>query len=123
MIFAIVIPILFIVISIVDFTEKQNWVEERNSSSFESSFDYFHGEHKIPIELTKSEVLTFQVEIYNENGGGWGYHLENEKGDHLPMKESGERLEYETVENASYYIVLHGDEVEGRFAVDWEISD
>ncbi|PAV30494.1 hypothetical protein CIL05_05155 [Virgibacillus profundi] len=120
-IFAIGMPILFIVISIVDFTDKENWVEERNSFGFESTFDYFHGEHKIPIDLEKGEVIIFQVNIYDESGG-WGYHFEDEKGNHAGMESRGEKSAFEALEDGEYYIVLHGDEAKGRFEVDWEIS-
>lgn len=119
-IFAMILPILFIVVSMTDFTKKENWEVIQDESIFEAKFTYFNGEHKIPIQLAKGEVLSFHVDFQTEDG--WGNHLENKKGKYLPMTEQGNKLVFTAEEEGEYYIVVNGDRASGRFVVDWEIT-
>lgn len=119
-IFAMILPIIFIVVSMTDFTKKENWEVIDTETSYEAKFTYFNGEHKIPIQLVKGETLSFHVEFHTEHG--WGNHLEDGKGKYLPMDEQGERLIFSPEEDGEYYIVVNGDRASGRFVVDWEIK-
>lgn len=119
-IFAIILPIIFIVVSMTDFTKKENWEAVETETSYEAEFSYFNGEHKIPIQLTKGETLSFHVDFHTNDG--WGNHLENKKGKYQGMTEQGDRLVYIAREDGEYYIVIKGDRASGRFIVDWEIN-
>lgn len=121
-VFSVILPLLLVFVMVNDFTQKINWQSERLDSSYEASFSYFHGEHKIPIKLTKGEKLTYTVTFYAENDGGWGYHFENKKGDYLPMAEDGHYLEYDVEKDEKYFIVIGGDKVRGNFNVKWNIQ-
>lgn len=118
-IFAILLPIVFVVVSMTDFTKKENWEAVKAETSYEAKFSYFNGEHKIPIQLAKGEVLSFHVDFRTNDG--WGNHLENKKGKYQPMTEQGDRLIFTAEEESEYYIVVNGNRASGEFIVDWEI--
>jgi len=120
-VFAFVVPILFIFVLNYDFTTKENWQETYDDNRYEASFSYFSGEHKIPINLEKGDTLSFSISFNAKNDGGWGNHFENKRGDYLPMVENGRSLEYDANKSEEYYIVVSGHRVSGSFSVDWDI--
>src|SRR5690625_4843894 len=120
--FSVVLPFVLLFVSTQDFTKKADWEAERKETSFEAEFTYFNGEHKIPIELKEGDSLLFGVTFIPINGGGWGNHLENEKGKYMPMMEVGEKLRFEPEENGTYFIVIEGNKARGNFLVEWDLS-
>ena len=67
--------IIFITIHLVDIervgTSKEQWVERKTDNSFEASFQHFSGEHKVPIELKRGDILEFTIESQAENSNGY----------------------------------------------------
>ncbi len=118
--FAIILPVIFVVVSMTDFTKRENWEVAKTETSYEAEFSYFNGEHKIPIQLAKGKVLSFHVDFHTNDG--WGKHLENNKGKYQGMTEQGDRLVFTAKEEGEYYIVIKGHRASGRFIVDWEIT-
>ncbi|MBS4195973.1 hypothetical protein [Lederbergia citri] len=123
-IFAFAMPILFLTIINVDFTEKQQWSEVKNDTSYSASFDLFNGEQKIPINAKEGQTISVAVDINNENGGGHGQHVLNEKGKLLPMYEStDDYIRFKAESTGVYNVVITGDNLRGSFFVDWKIED
>lgn len=122
LIFAIILPLLLTIVSMTDFTQKKNWVEVRNEKQYEATFSYFNGAHKIPIQLVKGDELSFAVDFYASNDGGWGSRFEDVKGTYLPMIEHGDLLIYTADEDGEYYIVVGGNRLSGKLVVEWEIQ-
>lgn len=120
--FSIILPLLLIFISTQDFTKQENWNSTRHDSSFEATFSYFNGEYKIPLDLNQGEMISYNVLFHADNAGGWGYHLENKKGDTVGMNEVGNYLEYDVDEDGTYFIVVRGDQLRGSFTVKWKIE-
>lgn len=109
---AIILPLIFISISMTDFTKKENWEAIQGKSVFEAKFTYFNGEHKIPIHLAKGEDLSFHVDFHTNDG--WGNHLENKDGKYQPIIEQGDKFIFTAEEDGKYYIVVNGDQASGR---------
>lgn len=118
-VFALILPLIFLVVSMTDFTKKENWQAIETETSYEAEFSYFNGEHKIPIQLAKGEELSFHVEFFTDDG--WGNHLEDKNGKYQLMIEQGDRLVFTADKESEYYIVVKGHRANGRFIVDWEI--
>lgn len=117
-VFALAIPISVAIILTIDFTEKQNWTAERTNTSFQVSFSYFDGIHKIPIHLEKGEKLLFYIEF--ESDGGRGYFVENQNGEKVAMTPYGEKSMVEAETKGTYYIVVRGHHLSsGSFEVKW----
>lgn len=122
-VFAFVLPALLLIIAWVDFSVKQGWKENRTEEGYEASFQYFHGEHRIPVELKKGESIAFTINFDADNGGGYGHSFEDVKGRPTGMDELGEDwLGYKAEKDGIYYIVLWGDEVSGSILIDWEFK-
>ena len=43
----------------------------KTENSFEASFQHFSGEHKVPIELKRGDILEFTIESQAENSNGY----------------------------------------------------
>ena len=43
----------------------------KTENSFEASFQHFTGEHKVPIELKRGDILEFTIESRIENPNGY----------------------------------------------------
>ena len=118
------IPILFTILLSIDFTVKRNWVEVKEPSSFEASFQYFNGEHRIPIKARKGQEIFFTIDLENKNGGGHGYHVKNKYGTLQPMEEVLEKeMKMKVKKNGTYFITITADNLEGRYKVNWEVAD
>lgn len=123
LIFAFVLPVLFLVIASVDFSVKRGWEENRTEEGYEATFEYFHGEYRIPVELKKGESIAFTINFDADNGGGNGYSFEDAKGHPTGMEElEGDWLGYEAEKDGVYYIVLWGDQVSGSILIDWKFK-
>lgn len=121
LIFALILPIVLLIVSITDFTKKEDWNEISQPTSYEATFSYFNGEHKIPVTLKKGEELLFDVDFNLKNEAGWGQHLENIKGKYMPMDEREGRFAFTAKAGGEYYIVVGGHHAKGSFTVNWEI--
>lgn len=116
-----IIPLIFVWMTFTDFTQKENWEEQRQDNSFIAQFSYFDGEHHIPIQLEDDDTLSFEINF--EASGGYGFHFENNKGDYLPLEEKGNQLVFHASEAGEYEIVVRGREAKGTFTVDWIINE
>ncbi|WP_413366406.1 hypothetical protein [Lysinibacillus sp. 3P01SB] len=122
-VFAFVLPALFLVIAWIDFSVKQRWEENRTEEGYEATFGYFHGEHRIPVELKKGESVYFTINFEPANDGGYGHSFEDANGQPAGMEELGrDSFGYRAEQNGVYYIVLWGDRFNGSIAIDWEFK-
>ncbi|MDP5275407.1 hypothetical protein [Chengkuizengella axinellae] len=122
-IFGIIIPILiFTIISFTLLNQKDQWVEHRTENSYTASFQYFRGEKKIPISLNQGETLHFWVKWNLDKKGGYGYHVEDEKGNYIAMGNEEEFSKIKTLNTRTYYIVINVEGAKGGFSVNWQLE-
>lgn len=122
-IFAFVLPVSFLVIASIDFSVQHGWEENRTQEGYEATFEYFQGEHRIPVELKKGESVAFTINVDSENGGSYGYSFEDAKGHPTGMDElGGDWLAYEAEQDGIYYIVLRGHQISGSILIDWKFK-
>lgn len=123
-VFAFVFPLIFIILMNVDFTEKVKWTEVQSGSTFTASFDFFDGKHEIPIRATEGQTITLSIEVTNQNGGGYGFHVLDEKDQYVGMMEESEgKMKIHVQRTGIYRIVLTGDNLRGSFKVTWNIDE
>ncbi|MBS4209974.1 hypothetical protein [Bacillus sp. FJAT-50079] len=123
-IFAFLIPIIAFIIIQFDFTVKTNWKEEKGTHSYEASFDYFNGEHRIPIRMQEGEKVMVSLHIHNFNGGGHGYHVRNAKGKLVGMERSEEdELIFRAADSGIYEVVIKGHALQGQIDATWQVED
>ncbi|SHN07516.1 hypothetical protein [Gracilibacillus kekensis] len=119
--FAVMIPVVFLITLTMDFTEKQNWEEHRQHNTYQASFAYFDGKHEIPLELTKGDVVYFSVNT-EKLDGGHGYHVKNKFGKLVGMHPHGDQSIITAEKSGEYRIVIKGHQANGSFSVDWKIQ-
>ena len=54
-----------------DWNIKRTMGRNKTDNSFEASFQHFSGEHKVPIELKRGDILEFTIESQVENSNGY----------------------------------------------------
>lgn len=122
--FAILVPIFFIILMKIDFTEKQKWSEIKSHSSYTATFEYFNGKHEIPIQINKGQTAEISIEYRNRNGGGHGYHVLDQKNKLVGMTEVDEgKMKFTALEKGVYRMVVTGDGLRGSFKVMWDIDE
>ncbi len=130
--FLSVFPLL-LCIRLFDFTIKEGWTEKKTNSSFSAEFDRFNGENEIPIFLHKGETVTFYIFFEQMNEGGYGYHVLDEHGKHVGMKQLEGRVEgnrdidtkaiqINAEKTGGYLLIVTGNELEGKIDVKWEVN-
>lgn len=128
----LVFPLL-LSIRLIDFTIKENWTEERTKSSFSAEFKRFNGKNEIPISLKRGNVVTIFISFNPMNGGGYGYHVLDNNGELLGMKElENTHVEYGNTKTSAiqfkaekeglYFLIVTGDNLKGKIDVKWEID-
>ncbi|WP_107942686.1 hypothetical protein [Metasolibacillus fluoroglycofenilyticus] len=118
----IALPLLLLIMIQFDFTTKKDWQETITENTFDVTYQYFNGQHKIPLKLEKGDIVTFEVVIHFGNGGG-GYSFQNAQGHPIGQEELGaNRYQVEIQKDGTYYIVLTGNRAAGEATVEWEIK-
>jgi len=121
--FSLIIPSILLLIANIDFTTKSNWVEERTAISYTAFFDYFHGKHEIPIQVSQGDVITLSIYVRNKNGGGHGFHIKDERGNHVGMEPDGDSSVKLYVQKSEIYdVTVTGDKLQGGFTLAWRIE-
>lgn len=119
---SLVLPLLLLAASNMDFSTKKNWAEQRTDSSYTASFDYFKGRQDVPIPAKAGQTITFEVKVDSKNGGGYGYRVAGERGTAFTMSEGGvNQLNIIVNKTGIYRIVLTGDRIQGSVEVKWTI--
>jgi hypothetical protein len=122
--FAILVPLFFIILLNIDFTEKKQWHEVSEDSSFTATFQYFDGKHDIPITVQAGQTITISIEFVNRNEGGYGYSVVNQKDKLVGMTEVNEGVMKFTASDTDVYrVVVKGDDLQGGVKVNWKITD
>lgn len=128
----LVFPLL-LCIRLIDFTIKEDWTEEKTKSSFFAEFERFNGKNEIPILLKKGDVVTSYISIDQMNGGGYGYHILDNNGELVEMKELEETygaygdfdtnaIQFNAEKAGIYILIVTGDNLKGKIDVKWEID-
>lgn len=128
-VFLLVIPLL-LCIRLFDFTVKEGWIEELTKSSFVAEFERFNGKNEIPIVLKKGDIVTTYISFDEMNGGGYGYHILDNNGELIEMKQLEEAYEnhdtnaiqFKAKKAGIYRLVLKGNNLKGKMDVKWEID-
>ncbi|WP_129080609.1 hypothetical protein [Anaerobacillus alkaliphilus] len=123
-VFALVIPIGFLLLTNIDFTQKKNWVEDRNDFTYTASFSYFNGIHEIPLYLEEGQRFTYESDIKNRAQGGYSFYVLDEKNDYVGFIENEDNHIFEVQASGMYRIVVKGNKREnGGFKITWEIEE
>lgn len=104
-----------------DHTSKVGWHEVVGDSSVEVEYDYFNGEHLIPIVGGQGEKVYFVVEHLFNGGDSYGVSVYGEGGDYVGMSEEGKdvfSVEFEE-ESIKYIVVQAIEGKQGGFQVKW----
>lgn len=122
--FAMVLPLGFLILKNYDFTEKVHWQELQTKSTYTASYEYFNGKHEIPIRAEEGQTITFSIYVTNGNGGGHGFHVIDERGKMVGMsEESGGKMKIHVHKAGIYRLVLTGDDLMGSMKVVWSIDE
>lgn len=125
--FSIFVPLFFIILMNVDFTEKKQWHEVKDGSSYTATFEQFNGKHEIPIQAKAGQTIIsiiFSYDFINKNGGGHGFHILDEKNNLVGMNEINEQeSQFKIKDDGIYRMVVTGDDVKGKFSLTWRIED
>ncbi|MEI2364537.1 Yip1 family protein [Niallia circulans] len=114
-------PILFLLLTIPDFTVKKEWNTVRGEQSYEAYFAYFNGEDEVPIKAKKGERVTVHIDFTNRNGGGFGYYLIDEKNRRIGLSNEEKKvLTFDAKKTETYKLIVTGDGLQGGFEVNWE---
>ncbi|KMN42806.1 PPC domain-containing protein [Bacillus paramycoides] len=122
----IVILITLITINFVDVTQKEQWTEKRTQNSFEASFQHFSGEHKIPIELKRGDILEFTIESPSENPNAYMGDIkmssEFQEEENYLASNGPNTYQFAAIKTGTYYIIVSGNKLKGKLKVDWNIK-
>lgn len=118
----LVIPLVCLLMIPLDFTSKTGWNEIRGDTSVKVEYDFFNGEHLIPIHGEKGEKIYFNVEHDFRHGSNYGMTLYDENGNHEGMNveedDDVSSLDFEK-ETTKYIAVTATDGKQGSFRVKW----
>lgn len=119
----IMMPLFFLMLMQFDFTVKKGWQEARNDEEYTATFKHFNGEHKIPFELERGDVFTYTLQTHSANGGGYGNSFQGESSNLMGQTLLDDHtLQVDIKKSGTYYIVLTGDKLAGKFTVTWTIE-
>ncbi|MCU4768444.1 hypothetical protein OCF65_08015 [Bacillus toyonensis] len=122
--------IIFITINLVDLerfgTSKEQWVETKTDNSFEASFQHFSGEHKVPIELKRGDILEFTIESRAENSNGYMGDIkmasEFQEEENYLAPSGPNTYHFAAIKTGTYYIIVSGNQLKGKLKIDWNIK-
>ena len=122
--------IIFITINLVDLerfgTSKEQWVETKTDNSFEASFQHFSGEHKVPIELKRGDILEFTIESRSENPDGYMGAVkmasEFQEEENYLDSTGPNTYHFAAIKTGTYYIIVSGNQLKGKLKIDWNIK-
>lgn len=116
----ILIPILFITITSIDFTKKEQWVEHTTKNEFEATFSYFNGKHKIPIYAKEGAIIEMNVQFLVGGNGGYGHglHFSSE----FNRSESVSEIKTDTYQLAATKTGTTGEKLTGKIKAKWNIQ-
>ncbi|PQZ56631.1 MULTISPECIES: PPC domain-containing protein [Bacillus] len=122
--------IIFITINLIDLakigTSKEQWIETKTENSFEASFQHFSGEHKVPIELKRGDILEFTVESPSENPNGYMRDIrmasEFEEEENYLASNGPNTYQFAAIKTGTYYIIVSGNKLKGKLKIDWNIK-
>jgi hypothetical protein len=116
-----VVPLICFVLIPLDHTSKVEWSEMKGDRFVEVEYEYFNGEHLIPIHGEKGEQIYFDVEHHFSNGNSYGISVYDENGDHVGMNEENDDVLSVEFKNATtkYIVVRAINGNQGQFQVKW----
>ena len=121
---AICVSALTIVLILGDFTVKKGMEDSFSDASYQVSFEYLHGEHKVPIDLQKGTILHYEIFWDEVNNGGYGHYMLDPKGKKASRMTSpnSEVLSLAVLESGRYYFVFSGDRFAGKIRAEWRVE-
>ncbi|OTW69280.1 hypothetical protein BK727_27850 [Bacillus thuringiensis serovar roskildiensis] len=122
--------IIFITINLIDLekaeTSKEQWVETKTDNSFEASFQHFSGEHKVPIELKRGDILEFTIESRAENKDGYMGDVkmasEFQEEENYLASVGPNTYHFAAIKTGTYYIIVSGNQLKGKLKINWNIK-
>lgn len=121
---AICLAVLTTVLLLGDFSIKKGVVENYTDTSYSVRFDYFYGEHKVPVDLQEGTIMHYEIFWEETNHGGYGHYMLDPKGHKIGRmaSPSSEMLSFEVSESGRYYFVITGEEFAGKIRVERRIE-
>ncbi|WP_405097104.1 hypothetical protein [Oceanobacillus sp. FSL H7-0719] len=116
-----VVPLVCIVMIPLDHTSKVGWNEVTGDKFVEVEYEYFNGEHLIPVHGQQGEQIYFNIKHHFNNGNSYGTSLYDEHGNHVGMNEERNGvLSMEFKRETTKYIVVRAiNGNQGNFQVTW----
>ncbi|AXF57138.1 hypothetical protein DT065_14795 [Salicibibacter kimchii] len=120
---AFVVPLISIMMIPFDHTSKQGWDEVHGDNFVEVEYEYFNGEHLVPIHGVQGDQIYFEVDHQFRNGNSYGISVYDKNSENVgmnPRDDDDDVLSVHFEEEAVKYIVvraIHGHD--GQFRVNW----
>lgn len=119
---AFALPLIFLLLANIDFTQKTGWAETQTTSGITISFDYFHGKHEIPIELISGQNVAFTIKFAAESGG-YGFQVRDGKNQPVGLVENHGNYRFTAEHEGEYKIIITGNRLSGGAEVAWTVGD
>lgn len=119
---AFALPLIFLLLINIDFTQKTGWTETQTPSGVTVSFDYFHGKHKIPITLKAEQNVAFTIK-FKTASGGYGFHVHDSKNQLVGLQNHHGSYRFTAVHEGEYKIIITGNRLRGEAEVAWTLGD
>lgn len=118
---AVIVPLVCLIMIPFDFTSKVGWHEVKEDNFVKVEYDYFNGQHLIPIHGKQGERILFNVDHQVRQGNSTGITLYDKDRKHIGMDEvNDDILSVEFEEDTTHYIVVEAiNGHEGQFQVNW----
>lgn len=128
-IFSIVISLSLLLISMIDFTEKIQWVETKAETSYDVSFELFNGKHELPITVEKGH-FEITIEAEHKNGQSYNMKIYDEEGHEVQMSNNLHEAKYESKfwtefpidKNGTVKLIMYGSHFSGSFHIEWSVN-
>jgi hypothetical protein len=120
-----IVPLVCLAMIPFDYTSKVEWNEVTGNQFVEVAYEYFNGEHSIPIHGEQGEKIYFDIKHHFRSGYSYGVSVHDESGDNVGMNEEyNDVLSVDFKEEATKYIVVRAiNGSEGEFQVKWWKED
>ncbi|RAP73660.1 hypothetical protein [Paenibacillus montanisoli] len=128
--FAIVISLSLLLLSMIDFTVKKQWVETKTETTYDASFELFNGKHEIPIAVKKGKKFEITIEAEHKNNQSYNMKIFDEEGHEVQMSNNLHEAKYESKfwaefpidKDGTVKLIMYGSHFSGSFHIEWSVN-